>query len=67
MYVVLGQKVIVFKRLFKPSSVSCTTRMKEDCTHIYFQSILKMDVKKEVDEVSSVFFQHTTEVRRKFM
>ena len=37
--------------------------MHEYCINVYFQSILKMDVKKEVDEVSSVFSQHPTEVR----
>ena len=37
--------------------------MQKYCTNVYFQSILKMDVKKEVDEVSSVFSQHPTEVK----
>ena len=33
------------------------------CTIVYLQSIIKMDIKKDVDEVSSVFSQHSTEVR----
>ena len=34
----------------------------KNCINVYLQNLLKMDVKKEVDEVSSVFSQHVNEV-----